>query len=275
MAAPVIIKPVPAQVVNEGAAYGPIQFKDFINTPDNSAIRFQAELSSGRSLPNGMICTEDGIFTGIPGRDTHGNYEVNLSAENEEGTVTTTFILTIKPGLTADTSAYTEQLKTQIWQALDQNLPIPDLGELLNRPITPFEIYYLLERWATLTIWDAFNLDSPGEKHLLVLEGASPHYNVYDRGSCLVASPKDLFSHERTLEDALQTARALAREVYKRSWTVELAGFDKMTRAAWIEIQHLGDQYGKQLEVINFSASPDDVKIYSFQALERNTPSME
>ena len=105
---------------------------------------------------------------------------------------------------------------------------------------------------------------------MLTLEGTSPHYNVYDRGSCLVACPKDLFSHVRTIDDGLQTARAMAREVYKRDWTIELAGLDKMSRAAWVEIQHLGDLNGKRLEVINFIPTPDDVKVYSAQALEKS-----
>lgn len=275
MEAPAIVKPIPPQVVNEGAAYGPFHLQPFIKTPDNSTVQFSGELTSGESLPKGMICTEDGILTGIPGKGTHGNYEIKITASNEAGFVEAIFVLTIKPSLTTNTTEYMDQLKTQVWQALENNLPVPDLGDILDRPVTALDIYYLLERWAMLTIWDAFNLDPAGEKHLLVLEGASPHYNVYDRGSCLVASPKDLFSHERTLEDALQTARAMAREVYDRGWTIELAGFDKMTRAAWVEIQHLGDKHGKQLDIINFSPNPDDIKIYSIQALEKRSNTLD
>lgn len=275
MEAPAIIKPIPAQVVNEHAAYGPFHLQQFIKAPDNSTVHFSGELTSGEALPKGMICTEDGILTGIPAKNSHGNYEIKITASNEAGSVEAIFVMTIKPSLTTNTTEYMDQLKTQVWQALENNLPIPDLGDLLDRPVTALDVYYLLERWAMLTIWDAFNLDPAGEKHLLVLEGASPHYNVYDRGSCLVASPKDLFSHERTLEDALQTARAMAREVYQRGWTIELAGFDKMTRAAWVEIQHLGDKFGKQLDVINFSPNLDDIKVYSIQALEKRSTGLD
>lgn len=267
MHAPVLIKPIPAQVINEGAAYGPFDLKSFIQVPEGGeAARFQAEVSDGRALPKGMICTTDGILTGIPAKDSQGNYEVMVTAENAVGSIQSKFILTIKPSLITTGGDYFDKLKSQIWEALEQNLPIPDLGELYERPITALDIYYLLERWGTLTIWNAFDLNPPSDKKLLTLEGASKHYNVYDRGSSIVMCPKDLYSHERTIEDGLQTARAVAREIYNRGWTVEMAGFDKLTRAAWVEIQHLADKYGKPLEVINFNPSQHDLKLYSFEA---------
>lgn len=275
MEAPVIVKPIPAQVVNEHAAYGPFHLSDYIATPDQSAFRFSAELSTGESLPKGMICTEDGVLTGIPASDTHGNYEIKLTAENEAGYVETTFVLTIKPSLGGNPTAYMDQIKAQVWEALDQNMPLPDLGDILNRPITAMDVYYLLERWAMLTIWNAFNLEPAGEKVLLNLPDASPHYHVYDRGSCLIATPKDLFSHERTLEDSLQTARAMAREIYRRGWSIEFAGFDKMTRAAWVEVQQLMDKHGKKIEIINYYPSPEDIKIYSIQLNASPTPGMD
>lgn len=267
MAAPIIIKPIPPQVVNEQATYGPFNLKDHIQSPDGETVRFRAELSNGQTLPKGMICTEDGIVTGIPAKNTQGNYEVIVTAENDAGSVQAAFVLTIKPSLTAG-GEYVDQLKSQIWEAMEKKLPIPDLGEMLERPISPIDIYYLLEQWGTLVIWDSFNLDPPGEKQRLTLEGVSKHYNIYDRVSSLIAAPKDLFSHERTLVDGLQTARAMAREVYKRGWTIEFAGLDKMTRAAWVEIQHLGDKYGKKLEIINYTPSLYDMKVYTAQALE-------
>lgn len=270
MAAPIVKKKIPSQVINEGAAYGPFKLRDFIDTPDKSPCRFSAALSNGTALPKGLICTEDGNLTGIPAKGTTGSYEIKVDVENEEGEVSATFIVTIKPAPTEITAGYIDQVKSQIWEALEQNLPIPDLGAMLEREITPLDIYYLLERWGTLTIWDAFNLDPPGEKKLLRLEGVSPHYNVYDRGSCLISGPKDLYSHERTVEDGLQTARAMAREVYKRDWTVELVGFDKLRRAAWIEFQLMADQYGKRLEVVNFSPSVEDIKLYTDQAVDNN-----
>lgn len=267
MQAPALIKPIPNQGVNERAAYGPFDLREFIQTTDGSAITFQAEIAGGAALPKGMICTSDGIVTGIPAKDTQGTYEIIIHASSGGGTLEAKFILTIAPNLAEkNTQAYVDDLKSQIWSALEHNQPAPELMELLDRAITPLDIYYLLERWGTLTIYDAFNLEPPGEKKLLVLEGASEHFLTYDRGSCLVACPKQLFSHERTLADGLRTSEALAREAYKRNWTVELIGFEKYTRAAWVEIQHLGDKHNKKLEIINYNASVNDVKLYTERA---------
>lgn len=263
MAAPIISKPIPPQIVNEQAAYGPFNLKDFFHAPDGAALTFSAELTNGRSLPRGMICTADGILTGIPARGTEGFYEIVITAENEAGTVQAELTFTIKPSLSMASNEYSDKIKSQVWEALEQNLPIPDLGELYDRPVTFNDVYYLLERWAMLIIWDAFNLEPPGEKKLLHLEDASEHFNIYDRGSSIVATPKDLFSHERTVADALQTARAMAREVYKRGWTIELAGFDKMMRAAWVEVQLLGDKHGKQLEILHFDPGLKELKVYN------------
>jgi len=270
MQAPVIVKAIPAQMINEGSAFGPLDLKQFIQTPDDSPMTFSAELANGEGLPQGMICTADGLFTGIPAKNTQGNYEVKISVQNEAGKIETNFFMAIKPVTTTNPNAYADQLKAQVWEALEQNLPVPDLSELYGRPITALDVYYLLERWAALTIWDAFNLDPAGEKVRLELEGASPHYNVYDRGSCLVASPKDLFSEERTLVDALQTAQAMAREVYRRGWTIEMAGFEKMVRAVWVEIQILSERYGKSLEILHFDPTFNDLRLYREAAKSRH-----
>ena len=269
MEAPKLIKAIPNQGVNERAAYGPFDLAEFIQTADGSDIHFEAEVQDGASLPRGMICTYDGLVTGIPAKGTSGNYEVSIEASNEAGKLTAKFNLSIVPGMPSkDTQDYSDELKQQIWAAIESNQPIPDLSELLGREITPIEMYYLLERWATLTIYDAYNLEPPGEKKLIELQGASKHFNTYDRGCCLVAAPKELFSHERTLADAIQTAQALAREAVRRDWVVELVGFGKLTRAAWVEIQHLGETLNKKIDVLNFEPTTSDVKLYQDRARE-------
>jgi hypothetical protein len=266
----VTIKPIPAQVINERAAYGPFNLRDFVQAAEEThkaEWRFRCELVDGQPLPKGMICTSDGVMSGIPAKGTQGQYEVLLTVEHQAGVVEAKFLLAIKASLaaTADTT-YMSQLKGQVWDALGHDLPAPEWSELVNQAVSPADIYYLLSRWATLTIWDAFNLEHAGEKHLLHLEGASPHYHVYDRGSCLIASPKDLYSHERTLEDALRTAKAMGREVYKRRWTIEFAGFEKMVSAAWVEIQHQRYLYGSRLDVLYFEPSEKELRIYNQEA---------
>lgn len=264
---PIIVKPIPAQVINEGASFGPFNLNDYIQSPDaeSGPVRFLGELSNGASLPNGLICTQDGILSGIPAKDTQGIYDVVIVTENLSNIpVTAEFQLTIKERIAMDApTEFFGDLKSRVWEALGKDLPLPDIGDIYNRPITAVEVYYLLQRFATMTIWDVYNLDPPGDKKILTLEGASKHYNIYDRGSCIVGVPKDLFSHERTLEDALQTSRAMAREVFDRNWTIEFAGFDKMVRGAWVELQVLGDKHGKQLEILHYTPSPEDLRIYT------------
>ena len=262
--APVLIQPILRQVVNEQAAFGPIDLNDYIESPDRSdKVRFSAGLQGGAALPSGLICTSDGQFTGIPAKGTAGMYDFIITAENQSGSLQVPLMFLIKPSLATKSSDYLEKVKTQVWEALINQQPLPELSELLDRPVTELDMYYLLERWGILKIWDAFNLDPPHDKKLLQLSGLNPHYNVFDCGCFLIGAPKNLFSHERTLLDGLQMAQVMAREVYQRGWVVELVGFEKYTRAAWVEIQQLGDKHGKRLEVINFNPSPGDVKLYN------------
>lgn len=267
MSAPLLVKPIPAQIINERAAYRPLNLNDFIQSPDKKKLSFSAEVADGQALPKGMICTSDGQFTGIPATGTEGSYQVKITATADAEAFKTEFSLTIKSAFTNDTAGSLDAIKSQIWDALEKNLPLPTLMEAYERPITSQDIYHLLERWGILIIWEAFNLKPAGEKIPLTLDGMSEHYHVYDRGSSLIMAPKDLFSHERTLEDGLKTARAMAREVYRRDWTIELAGFDKLTRVAWIEIQLLSDQHGKSLNILNYNPSTADVERYRTEAM--------
>jgi len=274
MSEPILTTPIPPQIVNEMASYPPFDLKKFIQAADNSVLTFKAEIKGGAALPKGMILTSDGILTGIPARETQGVYEIIVTAENSAGSVHATLVLTIKPALAQTETGYLEKLKLQVWEAMQKNLPIPELRDLLELPISQMDIYYLLERYGTLTIWNAFNLDPPSEKTLLTLAGASQHYNVYDRGSSLIMCPKDLFSHERTLLDGMQTAKAMAREVYKREWTIEMAGLAKWTRNVWVELQIQGDKHDKYIDIINYTPSKEDENAYSKEAsgVSRNIP---
>lgn len=277
MAEPQLINPIPAQIVNELASYGPFDLKNFIQSPDgNAEPTFSAELSNGQALPKGMILTGDGLLTGIPGKDTHGTHDIVVTATNDAGTMKASFAFTIQPSFSNKEADYIDKLKAQVWEALQSNSPMPELGGLLDLPITKLDIYYILERWGTLTIWDAFNLDPPSEKKLLTLKSASEHYHIYDRGSSLIMAPVDLFSMERTLNDGVATAKALAIEIYKRGWTIEMAGLDKWTHTAWLEFQQLGDKHGKRIEIINYTPTPEELRAYMAQSLgmmmEGNVP---
>lgn len=262
MTAPRLINPIPPQIINELGSFHPFELQVFFES--DTPMRFSAQQTNGQALPKGMICTSQGMLTGIPAKGTIGKYELEITAENEAGKTSAPFTLQIRESLAnTENNAPFNDVKAQIWEAVDKNLPIPDISELLNRDITALEIYYLLERWSMLKIWDAFNLDSPGDLVPLELEDASPHYVIYDRGSCLVAAPKDLFSHERTSEDAFNTARALAREAFKRGWTMDLVGIDKLTRVVWAEVQLLNQIYGRHIEIVNYTVTDQDIKVFN------------
>lgn len=278
-----VVKKVPDQVMNQGAVLKSLDLKEFIQIKDSAILpHFQAGLADGRPLPAGLICTTEGIITGIAGKDTQGNYEVVVNIEDIEGEkIQLTFHLMIKPAPVMQPQGLLQSLKGDVWEALGKGLPLPeviDLKEFLNRPVSPLDIYYLLERFACLTIWDAYNLDAPGKLQRLSLKGTSPHYHIYDRGSCLVAAPKDLFSHARTPYDFLITARAVAVEVYNRGWgTIELSGFDKMVRAAWVKLQIMGTQQGRMIEILHYKPQAEDVIIYQqeMNALSSTKPAFD
>jgi hypothetical protein len=265
-ALPVIAKPIPSVEALESGAFGPIDFNDYIKAPDNSkgSIKFFMELTDGEDLPQGLLCTTAGLFGGRPAVGTAGTYEVNLIARfNDEQPLFVQMVLSIKPGLVTDDPNHLNNLKNQVWAALGKNQPPPNFADALNRPVTATEIYYLLQQYASLSIWDVYNLEPPGEKILLSLDNSSPYYNIYDRGSCLVGAPKDLFSFQRTLADALQTARVMAQEVFKRGWTIEFSGFNKMAKAAWVEIQLQQDIQGRPMEILHYSPTQNDLKLYA------------
>jgi hypothetical protein len=263
-----LVKFIPSFTTFEGAPFGPIDLKKYIK-PTNGThadLRYSAQLLNGNPFPAGLICTQDGLLSGIAAVGTMAEYEILLSVERPDfDAFTTVFTLSIKAKLSPEDPLFLTTLKSQVWKALSSNLPVPELSDLLNRPVTALEVYYLFQRFGILTIWDVFNLEPAGVKQAIKVEGANSHYHYYDRGSCLVAAPKDLFSHQRTLEDALHASRALAKEVYKRGWTIEFAGFNKMVRAAWVELQHLGDKHGKKLEILHYEPSVDDFRVYVAQ----------
>ena len=107
--------------------------------------------------------------------------------------------------------------KAKYWELFSEGLELPDIEELLTRKVTPDEVYYLLERYATLIIWNAEDLSPSKDGTVIEIEGASKHFNVYDFGNALVMTPVDLISSERTYNDALQTAIAMIHLEYHRA----------------------------------------------------------
>lgn len=162
-----------------------------------------------------------------------------------------------------------DALKAKSWQAILDQATKPDLKALFEQPHSPEFIYYFLERFGGLVIYDAFNLEPPSQKVQIELKGMNEHYAVYDRGSCLVIAPKNLFSHDRTVKDGIEAAKALALEAFDRGWTVELVGFEKYRRAAWVELQVLAEQHGRSVDVVNYPATMQEVKLSEWVSRSR------
>jgi hypothetical protein len=267
MQAPVLVKAIAPQVVNERASYGPFFLFDYIQAPDSDKLlNFSAQLGSGAALPAGLVCLAEGVLVGIPAEGTTGHYDIIVTGSNEAGECEASISFTIKEGFATPVDTEIDKRKAEIWNALDKNLQLPEFAQLAAHEITALDIYYLLERYGVLIIWNANDLNPAADKKAIQLAGASEHYHVYDRGSSFIAAPKDLYTHERTLLDGLKTAQAMATELYKRNWTIEMAGYDKFTRAVWVEYQRLEDMHGKNLKVMHYSPSSNDLRLYQSQS---------
>jgi hypothetical protein len=275
LTAPVLIKPLPSLNFYENKPFGPIDLNEYVQSPnpESGKVRFYSEIAdTGAELPSRIICMESGLFGGIAERGTKGQYKIVILAENESLEMLVLRLeLSINELPAAEDPIFFSDVKEELWSAVGKDLPAPASNEALTRPISPAEVYYLVQRFGSMTIWDVYNLEAPNSKVLLALPGVSKHYNVYDRGCCLVGAPKSLFNHERTLSDAIQTAKVMAKEVYKRGWTIEFGGFNKMVRAAWIELQVLGDKFNKPIEIMHYQPSERDLDIFQNQ-VEANRP---
>src|SRR5260221_2546070 len=177
---PILVRPIPPLIVNESGALGPLNLNDYIHPADaeEGELHFMAELSDGSALSKGLICTESGTLGGIPAAGTEGTYDIVIHATSPSGAeLATNVSLTIKERISMlEGHQYFTDLKAKVWDALGQNLPLPEIESLLDRPLTLVEVYYLMQQFATMTIWDVHNLDLPGDVVQLNLEGASPHF---------------------------------------------------------------------------------------------------
>lgn len=271
---PILINPIPPLLLNEGSTFEPLDLKQFISY--EGELHFFASLVDGKSLPAGLDCSDEGVLSGTPQTGTLGEYQITLTVENDSETPLIVWVkLSIQSALTRKEEAgFIPDLQARIEGVVTSPLQLFEKESLFAKPLTPAEIYHLLQQFAYLIIWDVYNLEAPGEKVTLTLENANPHYHIYDRGSCLVAAPKDLFSHQRTVADMLQAARVMAREAYKRGWTIEFAGFNKMVRAAWVELQKLGHQHNKKIDILHYDPPAEDFKIFEAEIKRPLSPSV-
>ena len=158
-----------------------------------------------------------------------------MDVESDAGSVSFAFTIEVYEAISTDDIA---QLHEDAWVSLNKGGDLPEsLQAILERPISKEDVYYLLERYATFTLWNADDLRLADGGKQINVKDVSDKFNVYDFEVCLVAAPKSLFDHSRTLTDAVKTAEAMTREVHKRQWNVEFGGFDRMR--CWIKTQLL------------------------------------
>jgi len=261
---------VPSISVNQGSELRPINFNDYIDNPTGEALRFSVELVSGGSLPAGMVFSQNGVLSGTPQLGTTNvlPYEMTIVAFHP---AVSPLVMHCKlfirevPG-TVDINEF-----KNYWQKFADGLDLPDLEQLLTREITPLDIYYLLGRFATLILWNADDLTPANKGVMIDIPHSSELFKVYDFKSALVASPKDLYDPNRGLGDAIQTAKAMVHEIGRRKWNIELAGYDKMVTAAWVEVQHLKSMAkGHAIKVYNYEPSLYDTEVLSLSLPQKN-----
>ena len=243
------VKPIK---VNEGSPIQSLDLKSYLENPENIPIKFSATMDSGEVLPAWLSLSSEGVLTGKPpvGAAKPLPYAIKVLAITPTSKLELNFEVRVYTPKTADEIAKARQ---EAWQALAKQGVLPEsIQEIIERPITSRDIYYLLGRFASFTVWNADDLRLADNGQLIQVAGISDKFNVYDFEVCLVAIPKDLYSYDRGLGDALQTARAVVREVYNRKWNVEFGGFDRMADAAWYEAYDLNAQGEHQMEIRNY-----------------------
>jgi hypothetical protein len=260
---------IPLISVNQGSELEPVNFNDYIDNPTGESLQFSVELVGGGSLPAGIVFSKDGILSGTPQLGTANvlPYEMTVVAFHP---AVSPLVMHCKLIIREVPSKIdVDEFKTY-WQKFADGLDLPDLEQLLTRKITPLDIYYLLGRFATLIIWNANDLTPAGKGIMIDIPHSSELFRVYDFKSALVASPKDLYDPSRGLGDAIQTAKAMVHEVARRKWNIELAGYDKMVTAAWVEVQHLKSMAkGHVIKVHNYEPSLYDTEVLSLSVPQK------
>lgn len=276
-------------VLIAGSEIPTVNLQREIENPSHVPLKFSAELSLGGELPVNLSCSEEGRITGTLEKNTATflPYSVLVVAQ-AEGVEPLTFevYLHVDPplgaafetesgaelegeeaALTGDETAEPAEMEfnleqfDQYWHLFSEKMDLPDLEELLTRRVTPREIYYFINKFATLTVWNSDDFRPADNGKLLDILDENDQFLVYDFEVALVATPKELFSTSRTPKDARSVAAAMIQEAHHRKWNVELAGFDKMVSAAWVEAEYLNktlEDAEYKMAVKNFIPSQED-----------------
>lgn len=237
---------VPVIFGSEDSEIFPVQLSEFVETEEGATVEFSLDTFEGSVLPEGIVLTTNGQITGSPVADSarFKPYECVVVAKTSKIDfikIPVTFVI-YQPIMIEDKEERLLAIYNvfeAFWEEFENESPLPDIASILERDVTPQDIYYMLGRFSTLIVWNADDPSTPGEGKIITLPGVSDKFNVYDFGQSLVATPKHLFDMQRGLKDAIITSKAVAEEVHKRKWNVDITGYDKMVSALWVEIQRI------------------------------------
>lgn len=209
------------------------------------------DTAKGDALPEGITLDAKGVLRGSPRMGSSVSSPFHLQIDiNDESCIQP---IELRVGVQMNPEEI-EKRQLDIWQAFQEGRDLPqDFIELLERPVTKADIYHLIERYASFTVWNSDDMRLAKEGRKIKIRDVSDKYQIYDFDVCLVASPKDLLADDRSLKDALDTARGMVREVHRRRWNIELGGFDKMAMAAWYEVRELNDRSRHQMNIKNYT----------------------
>lgn len=209
------------------------------------------DTAKGDALPDGLTLDDKGVIRGVPrmGASVGSPYQLMIDINDE----TCFQPIELRVGIQMNPEEIAKR-QLDIWRAYQQGAELPqDFIELLDRPITKLDVYHLVERFASFTVWNADDLALAKTGRKIKIRDVSEKYQVYDFDVCLVATPKDLYASDRSLTHALHTAKAMVREAHRRRWHVEFGGFDKMAMAAWYEVNNLNSRSRHKMAVRNYT----------------------
>ena len=225
--------------ITEGRDMRPFDAKRCL-PEDYEANAFVVDTLNGVNLPGGLSLDEHGVLRGVPVMGTSSGSPYKITVDINDEAMQLPLEIHIGEQLRPDQIAYRQG---KIWKAFEEGGDIPaDILALVDRPVTKQDVYHLVERYASFTVWNSEDLRLAENGRKVKVDGVSEKFNIYDFDVCLVASPVDLLDDTRGLQDALTTARAMAKEVHRRRWHVEFSGFDRMAYAAFLEIQSLNSK---------------------------------
>ena len=225
---------------------------------------FYLDIANGDDLPEGISLGNDGVLRGSPrmGATIGSPYKIVVDVNDEayQQPIDLHVGAQLRPEDIANRQG-------QIWRAFHDSDELPmDFVEFVERPISKLDVYHLVERFASFTIWNADDRSIAGEGRQIRIRESNDKFLIYDFEVCIVATPKDLFAGDRTLGDAVDTGRAMVREAHRRRWHVEFGGFDKMATQAWHEVQKLNNRSRHKMEIKNYT--PTGVDAAPTQGLE-------